>query len=352
MATKTNVIGYFNPNEYPLQIPLSDLNTVLQLQPKHYVVDRSGRLVNDPRLDAFVGKGKLARASDQKQQVDIILLRPVNDPTGVPVPHEHSVVQASRFDVKNGRVTPVMATPTAAQPTTPPPVSYNPVRGMTVEQAKQLKLIRPTRVVPEDFGADETTGAPAAGQNIPTIKYATDSVRGRKPAPLPAELAQPATPQQQAIIQGLERSASSNIDDALDGDTALPVVALPPPVLTEATPQRQPVRMTPPPIPSNPVPTATVTLPPPTVEEESSMVVEDELPGAAVETNSTVVEEAADVSRHGAHPEQNVEATGEPVIDVTCPLCNNRAFTSLGRLQVHARAKHPDQLAQILARYA
>src|SRR5258708_26647552 len=80
MATrKTTVLGYFNPNDYPLQIPLRDLNIVLQLQPKDYVVDRSGPRVNDPRLDAYVGEGKLARANDQRQQ-DVIFLRAARCP--------------------------------------------------------------------------------------------------------------------------------------------------------------------------------------------------------------------------------------------------------------------------------
>lgn len=373
-TTKTSVIGYFNPNEYPLQIPLSDLNITLQLQSKQYIVDRSGRLVNDPRLDAFVGKGKLARASDQKQQVDVILLRPVNDPTAPALPHQHSVTAAARFETKNGRVTPVMATPTAAPPVAAPPASYNPVRGMTVEQAKQLKLIRPTKPVPEDFGAEETTGAPSAGQNIPTIKYATDTTRGRKPAPLPAELAQPVTPQQAATIRALESAA---VTATPDGEPALPVTTiaqpvmnLPAPVLTESAPvpppvplqapAPRPVRLVPPPIPTNPQPTAVAVLPPPVVEEASTLVVEEELsgpvvetelPGAPVtETTATTVEEAADASRHGEPPPENVASQGA-VKKVTCNVCN-RAFTDVGRLTVHARVKHPAQLVDILAQYA
>src|SRR5512137_823000 len=270
MNTKTNVIGYFNPNEYPLQLSLAEFNMVLQLPAKAYVVDRTGRLVNDPVLDRFVGKGKLARASDQKQQVEITLLRPVNDPSPVPAAHQHSVSQAQRFDTKDGRVVAVNPVNTAPQPATPPPQSYNPVKGMTIEQAKKLHLIKPTKPVPEDFGADESTGAPKAGQEIPTIKYATDTVRGRKPAPLPAELAQPATPQQQAIIAGLERAAAVNPEDpnvlshvartaVVETIQTPPVPSLPPPVLdaapTQPAPAPAPRRLVPPPIPTNPTPT-------------------------------------------------------------------------------------------------
>jgi len=363
-ATKTNVIGYFNPNEYPLQLSLAEFNMVLQLPPKGYVIDRTGRLVNDPVLDRFVGKGKLARASDQKQQVEITHLRPVNDTAAAPATHQHSVSQAQRFDTKDGRVVAVNPVNTAPQPITPPPQSYNPVRGLTIEQAKQLKLIKPTRNVPEDFGADESTGAPRSGQEIPTIKYATDTVRGRKPAPLPAELAQPATAQQQAIIQGLERAAQTNPDDpnvlAQVARTAVveaiqplqgvpPVTAFPKPVLNESP---APQRMVPPPIPTNPQPTPMTVFPSPVLNEqpESGLTVEEELPG----TPEVAPEAAQEVD---LHEEDRVDAARRvpppPSPDqVTCAACNGKAFANKGLLLRHVRRFHPDKEAALMATYA
>lgn len=366
---RTNVIGYFNPNEYPLNLSLADFNMVLQLPSKAYVVDRTGRLVNDPVLDRFVGKGKLARASDQKQQVEITLLRPVNDTSNpAPAPHQHSVSQAQRFDTKDGRVVAVNAVNTAPQPTTPPPSSYNPVRGLTMEQAKQLKLVKPTRPVPEDFGADETTGAPKSGQEIPTIKYATDTVRGRKPAPLPAELAQPATPQQQAIIAGLERAAKFNPDDPnvlaqvsrpeiVESVKAPTFPVLPPPVLSDdpviappAPPapvlSEHPRRMVPPPIPVNPQPTAITVLPPPVLDDgegEDGLIVEEELePTSGV--SDTQAEDRAEASRRLSPP---------PVKDaIMCPLCEDRTFSRSGLLLRHVRRYHPEREAELMAPYA
>jgi hypothetical protein len=359
MTSKTNVIGYFNPNIYPLQLSLAEFNMVLQLQPKAYVVDRSGRLVNDPVLDRFVGKGKLARASDQKQQVEITFLRPVNDTSPTPAAHQHSVSQAARFDTKDGRVVAVAPVSTASQPLTPPPQSYNPVRGLTIEQAKQLKLIKPTRPVPEDFGADETSGAPKSGQDIPTIKYATDSVRGRKPAPLPAELTTPATPQQAAIITSLEKAAVANPEDpnllthiarttAESVQGVPPVVGLPKPVLDEVqeSASAQPVRLTPPPIPVNPTPTAIVTLPPPPEEvaAESSLIVEEELTGQPASQTSTQAEDRADEARRLSPPPK--------VGTVSCPLCSGKSFANRGMFLRHVRLKHSDKEAELMAPHA
>ena len=352
MTTKTNVFGYFNPNEYPLHLSLAEFNMVLQLPAKAYVVDRTGRLVNDPVLDRFVGKGKLARASDQKQQVEITHLRPVNDPSPIPAAHQHSVSQAQRFDTKDGRVVAVNPVNTAPQVATPPPQSYNPVRGLTIEQAKQLKLIKPTRPVPEDFGADETTGAPKSGQEIPEIRYATDTTRGRKPAPLPAELAQPATPQQQAIIQGLERAAAVNPEDpsllslisrtAVVENTKAPLIPnLPPPVLDEA---KAPIPLLPPPIPTNPTPTPMSILPPPVLDEapESRLVVEEELTPTTT-VPETQAEDRAEASRRLPPP---------PSKDgIKCPICVNKTFAGTGLFLRHVRRFHSSQEAELMAPY-
>jgi len=350
MNNKTNVIGYFNPNEYPIQLSLAEFNMVLQLQPNTYVVDRSGRLVNDPVLDRFVGKGKLARASDQKQQVEITHLRPVNDGAATPAAHQHSVSQAQRFDTKDGRVVAVNAVNTAPQPQTPPPVSYNPVKGYSVEEAKRLRYIKPTRIVPEDFGADETAGAPRSGQEIPAIKYATDTVRGRKPAPLPAELVAPATPQQQAIIATLERAAGTNPDDpnVLSNvsrtvvESNVPFVpGLPKPVFGESP---APVRLTPPPIPTNPVPTAVVPLPAPVLVAEDTnegLVAEEEL-GAPVATEVDLQEEARVDAARRLPPPALADA-------IACPLCKGKTFAAKGLFLRHVRRFHEGKEAELMA---
>lgn len=367
MSTNTtNVIGYFNPNEYPLQLSLAEHNVVLQLPAKAYVIDRQGRLVNDPTLDRFVGKGKLARASNPKEQHEIILLRPVNDAsqTAAPAAHQHSVSQAQRFDVKDGRVHAVKPVSTAPVVATPPPQSYNPVRGMTVEEAKKHRFIKPTRPVPEDFGADESTGAPKSGQEIPQIRYATDTVRDRKPAPLPPELTQPATPQQAAIIQGLEQAAAINPDDPnVLGKTASRVitetvppiapVALPKPQLDEPT-APAPTKFVAPPPPEQRVPTPVVSTEPEAVEAspEGGIVVEDELPETAPEQAPGTESTAPEVD---LVTESRVEAAlrvppPPPLDSLACPECGKKV-ASPSRLRQHVRALHADKADAIMARF-
>lgn len=344
-STKTSVVGYFNPNSYPLQLSLAEFNLVLSLQPKAYVVDRSGRLVNDPILDRFVGKGKLARASDQKQTLDITYMRPVNDTsTEVKPTHQHSVSQAKRFDTKDGRVVAVESTASVAQPTTPPPQSYNPVRGLTIEEAKRLNLIRPTKVVPEDFGIDETAGAPRSGQEIPLIKYATDSTQGRKPAPLPSELVSPSTPQQQAIIAGLQKSANLNPDNPNILSQVTREVVLPKPTLVESVPA--PAKLAPPPIPTNPVPTQMTQLPPPVLDDlDSGMVVEEELEESSGTSTEEYIqqEDRVDASRKIDPPES--------VDNFDCGDCVDKAYANYGLLLRHVRRYHPGREAVLMAPY-
>lgn len=341
MANKTSVIGFFNPNEYPLLLVVSEHNMQINLEPKKYIVDRTGALVNDPLLDSYVGKGKLSRARDPKQQVDIVYLRPVNPapaPGVEPTPFSHAVSQATGFQVKDGRVQPVMpAQSVVPQANVPPPVSYNPVKAYTIEEAKRLKFVRPTKPVPEDFGADETTGAPKSGQEIPEIRYAVDSTRGRRPKPLPAELAQPASPQQAAIIAGLERAATVNPEDpnilrqarTITQVPAMavlpssgPIPGLPKPQLTESAAPAPRVRVAPP-IPINPVPTQ-ITLQAPE-EEESGLVVEEDLE----EIESPVPAPPTDES-------------------VECPRCPDKSFKNVGLLRRHVRKYHVAEEAELL----
>ena len=358
MATnKTSVIGYFNPNDYPLLISVSEHNMQIQLEPKKYIVDRTGALVNDPLLNAYVGRGRLSRASDPKQQVDVVLLRPVNPaPTpGVPATtFTHAVSQATGFQTKNGRVEAIMPPTTATGVAVPPPASYNPVKSYTMEEAKRLRLVRPTRPVPENYGAEETTGAPRSGREIPEIKYAVDSQRAAKSAPLPAELAKPATPQQAAIIENLQRASSVDHDDPnllrhVAGQVANaavpppprigPIPGLPKPQLTEETPAQEakPVRVSAPPIPKNPQPTQIVN-----VQEEAP--VEDAEPSLVVEEDLG----NADAATVAVPPPPADEEDG-----LTCPRCPDHApFKNIGLFKRHVRKFHPESEAVLMQPFA
>jgi hypothetical protein len=93
---------------------------------------------------------------------------------------------------------------------------------MSVDEAKKLGLIKPTRPVPEDYGAEETDGSPKRGAEIPEITYARDTSRGRKPAPLPKELTAipanvPLAAQRQALVQNIAKAPA--VAEALESPT-------------------------------------------------------------------------------------------------------------------------------------
>jgi len=123
-----------------------------------------------------------------------------------------AVREVTEFTVdKRGQRTPVMPKPMKMPE--PEAASFNPVHGMTLEQAKKMRLVKPTRIVPEDYGAAESDGSPQHGGGIPEIKYATDTVRS-KPTALPKELTQipenaKLSPAQIALAKNLAETAAA-----------------------------------------------------------------------------------------------------------------------------------------------
>jgi hypothetical protein len=349
----TNVVGFFNPNSYPMQIVVAEHNLTLQLKPKQWIVDRGGRIVNDPILDKYVGKGRLSRASDQAKKVEVIRLQATNrqmPPGQVPAVYQHPVYQATGFvRDPNGQMAAVQALPTAPQPTVPPPVSYNPVQAMSVEQARKLRLIKPVRYVPEDDGVSDTAGVPIPGDQTPPIKYAVDTTREKQPTAL---VAQPVTAEQAALIETMKAAQSLDPDATTFADDAAalamkaqaqgnaPVIQSVPPLtptspllerLTKALPS------SPPPIPTNPEPTVMIPteLPDPVLTSElpaPTLVVEEEI-GLVPSTNPVT----ASVP---------VEGAAKPA--TACPLCPGQAFSSTGYLVRHINRKHADRSESLM----
>jgi len=360
MSTETtNVVGYFNPNDYPMQIVVAEHNLTLHLDPKRWVIGRDGGVVNDPILDNYVGKGRLARASDKTKTVPVVRLQAINrqaPPGSAPANYHHPVYSAQGFvRDANNQMQPVAMQATAPQPTVPPPVSYNPVKAMTVEQARKLRLIKPVRQVAEDDGIPDTAGPPIPGDKTPEIKYAVDSIREARQAPV---VATPVTGEQAAIInsmttaQTLDPEASDYADKAAklavekQGDQPVVQVAPTPPPPSAGLLEKlsQPFRRAtvPPPLPTVLEPTVMTPaeLPDPVLTPEptpapalpASIIVEDDL-GKPEEAPQTAV------------PVQPT-ATEQPH---TCPLCPDQTFKTPGYLLRHINRKHADR-AEVLMR--
>jgi hypothetical protein len=359
----TSVVGYFNPNDYPMQIVVAEHNLTIQLQPKQYIVDRAGRLVNDPTLDRYVGKGRLSRATNPKQKVAVVKLISVNHvaPTGQPATQfTHPVYEARGFmRDANGQMVPVMAAPTAPVPTVAPPASYNPVKAMSVAEAKRLRLIKPTRQVREDYGVEDTNGAPIPGEKIPFIQCQTDTAKGQTGA-LPEALAKPLTAAQAQLAQGMQISQGINPESpqVLD-QVAQAVKNMPLGTQQEAMVQPTPppptpmglLKSIPPPIPTNPAPSIIIqntALPEPQLGDE--LIAEEEISPAseassvpAIPTASVPLPVMEDADAAPTGDEAN---PADPLLK--CPLCPGKDFHHPGYLKRHINTKHQAQAEQLL----
>jgi hypothetical protein len=94
-----------------------------------------------------------------------------------------------------------------------PPPGKSPVLGMTIEMARKLGLVKPTREVMESDVKD-TEGIPPSGQDIPEIQYAVDMTPSQAKKALNPNLVKPETQEQAAVVEQLNSAADmSNITD-------------------------------------------------------------------------------------------------------------------------------------------
>lgn len=175
--TKTRVVGYFNPNPWPIHIMISELGgmSVVLQQRGHYVLTSDGKKINDPVLEKHVGPNGLAKEMSPSD----VPINFIPRPTPASSRNSSPVMEASAF-VKgpNGQVMPVLKQ-AAAEVTAADAMPMNgvPVVGMTRAMAEQLRLIKPTRAIQESNVTD-TDGAPVSGEAVPQIEYAEDMTPG------------------------------------------------------------------------------------------------------------------------------------------------------------------------------
>ena len=204
----TNVKGYFNPNSYRVNVSISELGGMsIQLDPMQFILDRAtGRKINDPMLDKYVGY-KMLSPELSNAPVPVVPM-----PKMVPTAHSQHVVMAGVKDAQ-GRWQP--AAPGSAPPQvitqTPPNVSKPSVSAMSMDEARKRGLVGRTKLVPDDYGATETDGAPMRGDGIPRIKYAMESAApNARPGQLPQELVEQVDPKLAPILAGLQAAANTD----------------------------------------------------------------------------------------------------------------------------------------------
>jgi len=181
---------------------ISELNLRLVLNPKQYIRDQHGNYFNDPVFEDYVQPKGLSK-TESKTPVPIRFVpRAVRSQRPA-----HAVTQATSFvRDSNGQTLPVYAAP--PQVISPDaPMNKNPVMGMTVEMARKLGFAGRPRLVSEDYGLTDGTGAPP-DKNLPPIKVSIESPpRLRTAAPLTPQLAEALNDPALSIQERQSRSA-------------------------------------------------------------------------------------------------------------------------------------------------
>jgi len=250
----TNVVGYFNGNPHPVAIEISEANAKIKLDPNAYIRDGAGLYINDPIFENYVYKGGLSRATG-KRECPIRFMPRLVQAARTP----SSVTQATSFVREpSGRVVPTFA-PQTSQPAREVPKNKNPITGITVEKARKIGLIGRPRLVSEDYGIEDTPGAPQQGRALPGIKYSVESPpKIKTAAPLTPELMeadQDLGPEEQArrsqLQQGMARAAAASPAESFDPARVRPLPARAPVPLkapnepTSITAGHLPVKLTP-----------------------------------------------------------------------------------------------------------
>jgi len=199
----TKVLGYFNKNDFPINISSDHLGLRLQVAPKAYVKDGAGRLINDPRLDAYTQQGGLLVKEFARADVPLILLgstpvaaaapgtsvtahapKPPVQATLMPTPLPKPSAGRALLSTKLPELPPLREQAAIALPPQPPggqPVAGAPsVRTMSVKRAVEAKLISPpdrrdrmAAAPNEDQTGEAAKSAPKIDQLMPVHNVIT-----------------------------------------------------------------------------------------------------------------------------------------------------------------------------------
>lgn len=348
---KTNIQGYYNGNDWPIMLCISERNLTLQLGPGQHVVDNGGHKINDPILERYVSKNGLSREVVTFQG-DVVPL-PMPAPSAVTIESKarsSPVLHATTFKTdKSGQLVPVFAAPPAppapAPQGTPGLMTVNqpgsPVRAFTMDEANKLGLVGKIKPLSEDYGATDTgTGVPAPGNQIPELRIPMEA-RRVPPKPLPPELTQVderVTPAQAAMARSLQTSLNQ---------------------AAQSNPDTLPTRPAPAPVAPEPVPLTTPTVPLITEAEAASEPAPAPVRRTASPLASIARKPLPQPDMPGITPDPQEEPpAGAPTSakQITskaflCPLCTHAPFVDRGWLTRHANKVHPGRLEEVLAAY-
>lgn len=348
----TNVVGYFNSNPWPVHIAISALGISLHIPNRgEFVKDGEGNKVNDPILEQYVGPGQLSRETSASPVPIRMFIRPEQ----VKDTRTSSIHSASAFVQTPSGVQPVLLNPRDEMPQLPE--NRSSCVGMSMEQARKLKLVRPM-LDPRTQAPKDTDGQPTPGELLPTLEEATP--RDMKPSEYQRWVAE-------------QRSKGKSVTPA----GAVPVNVPPPQARPVANVVREPEDDLPPTEDEvgRPTDELDVTVPDAAVPESPEQV---EIQRTLVEaaSNKTVMDDAVAaalgtaprVATPVAAPTQVPDPTANlprpnlaaPAPEAETPpsqrpkfVCtvDGKAFDYRSQLEAYAKRKHPTRVDEIMAPY-
>lgn len=351
----TNVVGYFNSNPWPVHISISSIGVSLHIPNRgEFVRDVEGNKVNDPILEQYVGPGQLARETSQTPVPMRLFIRPGQLP---PTPtSQSSIHQASAFVQTPQGVKPVILEKANEMPQFPE--NRASCIGMTMEQARKLKLVRPV-VDPRENAPKDTDGQPAPGETLPTLEDATP--RDMKPGEYQRWMS--------------EQRAKGATPKALPG--LVPVQVASPVARPTTNVVREPEEDLPPQDDELDRPTAEIEVPL-AAEPESPEQVQLQSTLVAAASNKTVMNDAV-AAALGTQPRVAtpvLQPAPAPIVSPPDPTANlprpvleapeatspaqrakficlvdGKQFDYRSQLEAYAKRKHPDRAAEIMASY-
>jgi hypothetical protein len=211
----TKTVGYFNPNRWPVIVNISAVNVNLTIGKGGYVVDRdTGKKVNDPILERYVGPDMLARESSKVEVPLVLFPRPTPVVSGAHhngVASSANVTKDDRGFVQDSSFDGVVARGTGIAEV--PPASGHSVATYSVTEAVKRGIFKPV-IIPDDSNAPkETDGQPVRGDNLPPIMHARDAT--------PAEarrLALTGTIRHEAPVEVVKEKTVPVVDEAQHED--------------------------------------------------------------------------------------------------------------------------------------
>lgn len=339
---KTNVVGYFNPNPWPLHVSIGVLGIAFELSQKgdYVMLEVGGKRVkvNDPILEDYVRPMGLAREVAREKKVPVVSFPKAKLREST----QNSVHEAKEFVKGSDGRTQAVIKPiahvipvNAEQIQMPAPGEAGPVLGMSREMAEKLRLIKPVNQI-RDSGPDEK-GSPMDGKDLPHIEYAEDMNPKQ-------------TAEYRKLVAAQRAQAAAKTQAQLDAAPAMiPTAAVPAetPPATDGIPLEE--------IAESPEQLAQLQAMVRSADVDLSKLTDvakllpQEAPAVITESESLPDPDLPEPSIVGGPAEpESLSTSNQSAIRFKCPVCADVGYPFRSGLDRHVRTKHAEQYDAIM----